>query len=949
MGANDGKETVDAMREILKTRDLNVYWGTATTGAPHVGYFVPMIKIADFLRAGCRVTILFADLHAYLDNMKSSWELLRFRTQYYEAVIKAMLTSLGVPIEKLRFIRGTEYQLSEKYTLDVYKMTSLCTERNAKKAGAEVVKQVSSPLLSGLLYPLLQALDEEYLGVDMQFGGVDQRKIFTFAEEMLPKLGYRKRIHLMNPMVPGLQGPKMSASLMGSKIDLLESEESLTAKLAKAYAEPGKVADNGILAFCKMVLFALSPHGITIERDAKFGGPIAFKDYKEMEDAYVRKTLFPLDLKNGVAKLINKLLAPLRQQFVSPAMVKLIADAYPYSPIGGVGSDDAEGKQPGKRAEKTAAKHATAKAKAAEKVKRAEEDAKKKEAAAAAGDKKEVKSKGRIKPKAGDAAAAASAGASAGAAAAKPQEKAPEDPVLATGNVGASQPPKGEVLPIVGARNILITSALPYVNNVPHLGNIIGCVLSADVYARFCRLRGHNTLYICGTDEYGTATETKAILDKVTPKELCDRYHVVHRDIYQWFNISFDHFGRTTTPQQTTIAQDIFKRCDENKLVSQDDVEQMYCENCKRFLADRFIEGKCPKCAYEDARGDQCDKCGSLLNATELIAPRCKLCSTPPVKRTSRHLFLDLNKLSAELEALVSKSSVTGAWSANSTQVTKSWLRDGLQPRCISRDLKWGTPVPKSGFEDKVFYVWFDAPIGYISITANYTQKWQQWWKNQKNVQLYQFMGKDNIPFHTVIFPSTLLATREPYTMLHHISTCEYLNYEAGKFSKSRGTGVFGDDAVKSGIPAEVWRYYLLASRPESSDSTFLWDQFTAANNNELLASLGNYVQRSLTLVKSSFGGVVPRAAGTPAPADDKFVADVNEQTAVYVKLLEAVQIKEALRTVMKIAAIGNTYTQHSQPWVLLKSKSEADKQRAHTIVSNTVWFLARSPALARY
>ena len=234
----------DRIDEIMKTRDLKIYWGTATTGKPHIAYFVPMSKVADFLSAGCEVTILFADLHAYLDNMKAPWELLKLRTEYYEHVIKAMLTSIGVPLDKLRFVKGTEYQLSKEYTLDVYRLSSIVTEHDARKAGAEVVKQVSHPLLSGLLYPGLQALDEQYLGVDAQFGGVDQRKIFTYAEKYLPSLGYAKRAHLMNPMVPGLTGNKMSASEADSKIDLLESPADIKKKLKKAFCEPGNIIDN---------------------------------------------------------------------------------------------------------------------------------------------------------------------------------------------------------------------------------------------------------------------------------------------------------------------------------------------------------------------------------------------------------------------------------------------------------------------------------------------------------------------------------------------------------------------------------------------------------------------------------------------------------------------------------------------------------------------------------
>merc|ERR1712223_697211 len=275
----------DRIDEVLKTRDLKVYWGTATTGKPHVAYFVPMSKLADFLNAGCEVTVLFADLHAYLDNMKAPWELLRLRTEYYEHAIKAMLESLGVPLEKLKFVRGTDFELSKEYTLDVYKLASLVTEHDARKAGAEVVKQVQHPLLSGLLYPGLQALDEEYLGCDAQFGGVDQRKIFAYAEKYLPKLGYEKRAHLMNPMVPGLQGAKMSSSDVDSKIDLLDPPSVLKKKLKKAFCEPGNIADNGVLTFCKYVIFPVvlkKDEKFVIERKPEHGGNVEYAKFEDL-------------------------------------------------------------------------------------------------------------------------------------------------------------------------------------------------------------------------------------------------------------------------------------------------------------------------------------------------------------------------------------------------------------------------------------------------------------------------------------------------------------------------------------------------------------------------------------------------------------------------------------------------------------------------------------------
>lgn len=321
----------DKLNEVLKQRDLKIYWGTATTGRPHVAYFVPMSKIADFLKAGCEVTILFADLHAYLDNMKAPWELLALRTQYYESAIKAMLQSIGVPLDKLKFVRGTEYQLSKEYTLDVYRMSSVITDHDAKKAGAEVVKQVEHPLVSGLLYPGLQALDEEYLKVDAQFGGVDQRKIFTLAEKYLPQLGYAKRIHLMNPMVPGLTGGKMSASEEDSKIDLLDNPANVKKKLKKAFCEPGNITENGILSFTKHVIFPLMKKDDTfrILRAPEHGGNVEYNNFEDLETAFAKQDIHPGDLKASVEQEINKLLAPIQEIFKDSKLQDLTKKAYP--------------------------------------------------------------------------------------------------------------------------------------------------------------------------------------------------------------------------------------------------------------------------------------------------------------------------------------------------------------------------------------------------------------------------------------------------------------------------------------------------------------------------------------------------------------------------------------------------------------------------------------------
>ncbi|KAK9062551.1 hypothetical protein SSX86_019738 [Deinandra increscens subsp. villosa] len=506
----------------------------------------------------------------------------------------------------------------------------------------------------------------------------------------------------------------------------------------------------------------------------------------------------------------------------------------------------------------------------------------------------------------------------------------------AASGAGAGDDQKVVKLPIPGKRNILITSALPYVNNIPHLGNIIGCVLSADVFARYCRLRGYNAIYICGTDEYGTATETKALEEKCTPKEICDKYHAIHRDVYKWFNISFDEFGRTSSPQQTEVCQAIFNKLLENNWLSENTMQQLYCDTCSKFLADRLVEGGCPTpgCNYESARGDQCEKCGKLLNPTELINPRCKVCATSPRIRDTDHLFLELPLLEGKLREYISTMSVAGSWSQNAIHATNAWLKEGLRQRCITRDLKWGVPVPLEKFKDKVFYVWFDAPIGYVSITNCYTREWEKWWKNPENVELFQFMGKDNVPFHTVMFPSTLIGTGESWTMMKTISVTEYLNYETGKFSKSKGVGVFGNDAKDTSIPVEVWRYYLLTNRPEVSDTLFTWADLQAKLNSELLNNLGNFINRVLSFVAkdsdsgsskgSGYNSIVPDAPGAESHILTKtFGEKVGNYIDQYVEAMEKaseyVKLKQGLKIAMSISGEGNAYLQESQFWKLHK------------------------------
>ncbi|CAH8543990.1 unnamed protein product [Schistosoma guineensis] len=486
-----------------------------------------------------------------------------------------------------------------------------------------------------------------------------------------------------------------------------------------------------------------------------------------------------------------------------------------------------------------------------------------------------------------------------------------------------------------GIRNIMITSALPYVNNVPHLGNMIGSTLSASVFALYCDLAGYNVLSICGTDEYGTATEAKAVSENMTPRQICDKFHKLHCDIYKWFQIEFDYFGRTTTDQHTEIVQELFKRLWDNGFITEDSVEQLYCEKCPKFLADRFVEGVCPLCKYDDARGDQCDKCGRLMNAVELIEPRCKICCQRPVVRSSRHLFLDLPKIESKLSTFVEQriNDSSCIWTSNACTISNSWLRDGLKPRCITRDLHWGVPVPLEAYKDKVFYVWFDAPIGYISITANYTKHWKEWWQpsDDSEIELFQFMAKDNVPFHAIVFPSCLLAADAGYTLVKHLLSTEYMNYENTKFSKSRGIGVFGDDAMKSGVISDVWRFYLLYRRPESQDSAFIWDDFMLVNNSELLNNLGNFVNRSLSFVSRFFNSIIPSITKLE-PVDREFLARINKLFATYMRNMELCHLRDAIRNVLTIARLGNGYFQANQPWVAVK-KPET-KQRSGVVIS---------------
>jgi len=468
-------------------------------------------------------------------------------------------------------------------------------------------------------------------------------------------------------------------------------------------------------------------------------------------------------------------------------------------------------------------------------------------------------------------------------------------------------------------KKILVTSALPYVNNVPHLGNLI-CVLSADAYTRYLRLKKENVISVLGTDEHGTTTEAKSIEEGLTPKQVTDKYFKIHKKIYEWFLNDYDCFGRTSSKENYEITKDIFKKLNKNGYILKDKIEQAYCKKCEKFLADRFVEGICPYCGYEEARGDQCEKCGKLLNPEELKNPKCKICGSKPIIKETEHLFIDLPKLAPLLKKWIKSREKN--WTINARTMTNAWLREGLKPRCITRDIKWGIPVPLKGFEKKVFYSWFDAPIGYISIVKECRKDWSKWW-HDSNVRLVQFMGKDNIPFHTILFPSFLIGAKDKYTLLDTISVNEYLNYEGGMFSKSRGIGVFGDDAIESGIPADVWRYYMMVNRPEKSDSDFSWDDFQKKINNELVGNVGNLVNRTLIFLYRFFDSKIPKLTKKDLKIDFKKVE----------KFYDEIELKKALKEIFAISSKGNQYFQKNEPWALIKK----DKKKADNVLANLV------------
>ncbi len=475
-------------------------------------------------------------------------------------------------------------------------------------------------------------------------------------------------------------------------------------------------------------------------------------------------------------------------------------------------------------------------------------------------------------------------------------------------------------------KRYLVTSALPYANGPVHIGHLAGVYIPSDIYVRYLRLKGEDVLSICGSDEHGVPITIKARNEGVTPQDVVDKYHTIIKDAFQGLGISFDIYHRTSSPLHHETASEFFRKLyDDGKFIEQT-TEQFYDTDVNQFLADRYITGTCPVCQSEGAYGDQCEKCGSTLNATDLINPKSAISGSVPVLRETKHWFLPLN----EYEAFLKEWILDGhkEWKPNVYGQCKSWLDLGLQPRAVSRDLDWGVPVPIAGEDGKVLYVWFDAPIGYISATKALTADWEKYWKDE-DTKLVHFIGKDNIVFHCIVFPAMLKAYGG-YILPENVPANEFLNLENDKISTSRNWAVWLHEYLEE-FPGkeDVLRYVLCANAPESKDNDFTWKDFQARNNNELVAILGNFVNRALVLTQKYYDGKVPQM-GELTDFDKEIIAELSEVKGSLESNIEHYKFREALKDAMTIARLGNKYLADTEPWKVVKS----DEERVKTIMN---------------
>ena len=478
----------------------------------------------------------------------------------------------------------------------------------------------------------------------------------------------------------------------------------------------------------------------------------------------------------------------------------------------------------------------------------------------------------------------------------------------------------------------LVTSALPYINGIKHLGNMVGSMLPADVHARYLRQRGHEVLFICATDEHGTPAELAAAEAGLPVAEFCAQQHQVQAGIYRGFGLSFDHFGRSSSPQNRDITQHFARKLHEHGFIEQHAVRQVYSAADGRFLPDRYIVGTCPYCGYQRARGDQCENCTRVLDPTDLIEPRSAISGSTELEvRETKHLFLTQSKLTDEVERWLDANSAS--WPTLSSSIARKWLTEGLHDRSITRDLDWGVAVPGDTWpelaeEGKVFYVWFDAPIEYIGATKEWADEapeqrdWKSWWYEADDVTYTEFMAKDNVPFHTVMFPATLLGTREPWKKVDHVQSFNWHTYYGGKFSTSEQRGIFTDQALEL-MGADYWRYFLIANAPESDDASFSWELFASVVNKDLADTLGNFVNRVLSFSRKRFGEQVP-AGGEPGEPERRLAGEVARLLGDYQDNLEANQFRKAAQALRALWSAGNSYLEEKAPWIEIRTDQEA-------------------------
>lgn len=482
----------------------------------------------------------------------------------------------------------------------------------------------------------------------------------------------------------------------------------------------------------------------------------------------------------------------------------------------------------------------------------------------------------------------------------------------------------------------LITSALPYINGIKHLGNLVGSQLPADLYARYLRARGHEVMFICATDEHGTPAELAAKKTGEPVAEYCARMHDEQAALAQGFGLSFDHYGRSSSTRNHALTQHFAGRLADAGLIREVSERQIYSHADGRFLPDRYIEGTCPNCGYDKARGDQCENCTKQLDPTDLIAPRSAISGSTDLEvRETKHLYLRQSAMRDQIAAWIDSKT---DWPVLTTSIARKWLfdGDGLQDRGITRDLDWGIPVKKGdapwpGMEGKVFYVWFDAPIEYIGATAEWADAagrpdadWERWWRTDKgadDVTYTQFMGKDNVPFHTLSFPATIMGSGEPWKLVDYIKSFNYLNYDGGQFSTSQGRGVFMDQAL-SILPADYWRWWLLSHAPESGDSEFTWENFQQSVNKDLADVLGNFVSRITKFCRSKFGETVPEG-GAHGPEEQALIAALTMRIRACEGFMDAMEIRKAAAELRAIWVLGNEYLQSAAPWATFKTDPE--------------------------